>query len=55
MAQQNTFDIVSRIEHAEVVNAVDQAMKGGNIPVSYTAFGLIITVLIAAAWANELS
>lgn len=27
MAQQNTFDIVSRIEHAEVVNAVDQAMK----------------------------
>lgn len=27
MAQQNTFDIVSKIEHAEVVNAVDQAMK----------------------------
>jgi cyclic-di-GMP-binding protein len=27
MAQQNTFDIVSRIDHAEVVNAVDQALK----------------------------
>ncbi len=27
MAQQNTFDIVSKIEHAEVVNAIDQAMK----------------------------
>jgi hypothetical protein len=27
MAQQNTFDIVSKIEHAEVVNAVNQALK----------------------------
>jgi hypothetical protein len=27
MAQQNTFDIVSRIDHAEVVNAVNQALK----------------------------
>ena len=27
MAQQNTFDIVSEIDHAEVVNAVNQAMK----------------------------
>jgi len=27
MAQQNTFDIVSQIDHAEVVNAVDQALK----------------------------
>lgn len=27
MAQQNTFDIVSRIDHAEVVNAVNQAVK----------------------------
>lgn len=27
MAQQNTFDIVSQIDHAEVVNAVHQAMK----------------------------
>jgi uncharacterized protein YajQ (UPF0234 family) len=27
MAQQNTFDIVSQIDHAEVVNAVNQAMK----------------------------
>jgi uncharacterized protein YajQ (UPF0234 family) len=27
MAQQNTFDIVSQIEHAEVVNAVNQALK----------------------------
>jgi uncharacterized protein YajQ (UPF0234 family) len=27
MAQQNTFDIVSKIEHAEVVNAIHQAMK----------------------------
>lgn len=27
MAQQNTFDIVSQIEHTEVVNAVNQAMK----------------------------
>jgi uncharacterized protein YajQ (UPF0234 family) len=27
MAQQNTFDIVSQINHAEVVNAVDQALK----------------------------
>lgn len=27
MAQQNTFDIVSNIEHAEVVNSVNQALK----------------------------
>ncbi len=27
MAQQNTFDIVSKIDHAEVVNSVNQAMK----------------------------
>jgi len=27
MAQQNTFDIVSKIEQAEVVNAVNQALK----------------------------
>ncbi|MFN0109261.1 MAG: YajQ family cyclic di-GMP-binding protein [Blastocatellia bacterium] len=27
MAQQNTFDIVSQIEHPEVVNAVNQAIK----------------------------
>lgn len=27
MAQQNTFDIVSRIDHAEVVNAINQALK----------------------------
>jgi len=27
MAQQNTFDIVSQIEHAEVVNAINQATK----------------------------
>ena len=27
MAQQNTFDIVSEIDHAEVVNAVNQALK----------------------------
>ncbi len=27
MAQQNTFDIVSKIEHAEVANAVNQALK----------------------------
>lgn len=27
MAQQNTFDIVSQIEHTEVVNAINQAMK----------------------------
>jgi hypothetical protein len=27
MAQQNTFDIVSKIDHSEVVNAVNQAMK----------------------------
>lgn len=27
MAQQNTFDLVSKIEHAEVVNAVNQALK----------------------------
>jgi uncharacterized protein YajQ (UPF0234 family) len=27
MAQQNTFDIVSQIEHAEVANAVNQALK----------------------------
>jgi hypothetical protein len=27
MAQQNTFDIMSKIEHAEVVNAVDQALR----------------------------
>ena len=27
MAQQNTFDIVSKIEHTEVVNAVNQTMK----------------------------
>jgi uncharacterized protein YajQ (UPF0234 family) len=27
MAQQNTFDIFSEINHAEVVNAVNQAMK----------------------------
>jgi len=27
MAQQNTFDIVSKIDHAEVVNAVNQALK----------------------------
>jgi uncharacterized protein YajQ (UPF0234 family) len=27
MAQQNTFDIVSQIDHAEVVNAVNQALK----------------------------
>src|SRR5215211_6189780 len=27
MAQQNTFDIVSKIEHAEVVNAINQALK----------------------------
>lgn len=27
MAQQNTFDIVSQIEHTEVVNAVNQALK----------------------------
>jgi uncharacterized protein YajQ (UPF0234 family) len=27
MAQQNTFDIVSQIEHAEVVNATNQALK----------------------------
>jgi len=27
MAQQNTFDIVSKIEHAEVVNSVNQALK----------------------------
>lgn len=27
MAQQNTFDIVSQIEHPEVVNAVNQALK----------------------------
>lgn len=27
MAQQNTFDIVSQIDHAEVVNAINQAMK----------------------------
>lgn len=27
MAQQNTFDIVSKIDHAEVVNSVNQALK----------------------------
>jgi uncharacterized protein YajQ (UPF0234 family) len=27
MAQQNTFDIVSEIDHAEVVNATNQALK----------------------------
>ncbi len=27
MAQQNTFDLVSKIEHAEVVNAINQALK----------------------------
>lgn len=27
MAQQNTFDIVSQIDHAEVVNAINQATK----------------------------
>ncbi|MGH9836153.1 MAG: YajQ family cyclic di-GMP-binding protein [Blastocatellia bacterium] len=27
MAQQNTFDIISKIDHAEVVNAVNQAVK----------------------------
>lgn len=27
MAQQNSFDIVSEIDHAEVVNAINQAMK----------------------------
>jgi cyclic-di-GMP-binding protein len=27
MAQQNTFDIVSQINHSEVVNAVNQALK----------------------------
>jgi cyclic-di-GMP-binding protein len=27
MAQQNTFDIVSQIDHAEVVNATNQALK----------------------------
>lgn len=27
MAQQNTFDIVSKIEHTEVVNSVNQALK----------------------------
>lgn len=27
MAQQNSFDITSRIDHAEVVNAVNQALK----------------------------
>ena len=27
MAQQNTFDIVSKIEHTEVVNAINQALK----------------------------
>jgi uncharacterized protein YajQ (UPF0234 family) len=27
MAQQNTFDIVSKIDHAEVVNAINQAIK----------------------------
>ncbi|MGE0882439.1 MAG: YajQ family cyclic di-GMP-binding protein [Blastocatellales bacterium] len=27
MAQQNTFDIVSKIDHAEVVNSVNQAIK----------------------------
>src|SRR5678816_1257759 len=27
MAQQNTFDITSKIDHAEVVNAINQALK----------------------------
>lgn len=27
MAQQNTFDIVSQIDHAEVVNSINQALK----------------------------
>jgi len=27
MAQQNTFDITSKIEHTEVVNAINQALK----------------------------
>jgi uncharacterized protein YajQ (UPF0234 family) len=27
MAQQNSFDIVSQVDHAEVVNAVNQTMK----------------------------
>jgi len=27
MAQQNTFDIVSKIDHSEVVNAINQAIK----------------------------
>jgi len=27
MAQQNTFDIVSHIDHAEVANAINQALK----------------------------
>ena len=27
MAQQNSFDIVSQIDHAEVTNAINQAMK----------------------------
>ncbi len=27
MAQQNTFDITSKIDHAEVVNAIQQALK----------------------------
>ncbi len=27
MAQQNSFDITSRIEHTEVVNAINQALK----------------------------
>lgn len=27
MAQQNTFDIVSEIDHAEVANAINQALK----------------------------
>src|SRR4030095_4997095 len=27
MAQQNTFDIVSQIDHAEIVNAINQALK----------------------------
>ena len=27
MAQQNSFDIVSKVDHAEVTNALDQTMK----------------------------
>ncbi|MBK6799894.1 MAG: DUF520 family protein [Acidobacteria bacterium] len=47
MAQQNTFDIVSKIDHSEVVNAINQALK--EVQARFDSKGSISNIELKAA------